>query len=402
MKTRVQLALVGCLISVLAHLYLAIHYYPLNLGLSSGQSICNINAKLDCDAVSASAYSAFLGIPVALWGAMLNAVLFVLILLAWLEWSEYPERLKRWSLGLAFASCVGTVVMGLISVTLMEAYCIVCISLYALSFLVFWAYRGTLREPFWMHFKRDIPKLWPESKGILVGLAMIPAGAYLGDQFFMSNFGSERLAQMVSESVADWQHAPVQQFVAKPSLVTGPESDKAALTITEFADFMCGHCKHASYSLDAFVRAHPDVRFEFYAFPLDGACNEKIESSSGIPCKLATLVVCAERENKGWDMHHLLFEEQSNIIHAGSPGAVDELLAHLVPKAGLNWQMMQTCLADPAAQDAVKAQAKQGGLVNVGGTPTIFANGRVLSAGQRIAVLQAAREKALAEKAAAK
>lgn len=143
------------------------------------------------------------------------------------------------------------------------------------------------------------------------------------------------------------------------------------------------------------------MRFEFYSFPLDGECNDKIESKDGVSCRLATLVVCAERENKGWEMHHLLFEEQEKTLGIRSVGQLDELLAHLVPSLGLNWQMMQTCLADPTSQAAVRAQAKQGALVNVPGTPAIFANGRKLDGGQRIPVLQTVRQKSLEAKAKA-
>ena len=82
MKRRIQIALMGTLLSVLAHLYLTLHYYPLKFGFAAGQSICNLNAKFDCDAVSTSVYSAFLGIPLSVWGAAFNAVLFMLILLS--------------------------------------------------------------------------------------------------------------------------------------------------------------------------------------------------------------------------------------------------------------------------------------------------------------------------------
>src|SRR5262245_32456387 len=95
MKTRVQLALVGCLLSVGIHIYLALHYYPLKLGIAGSQSLCNINEKFNCDAVAASQYSAFLDIPMAIWGAVVNALLFGLVLMSWLEWSEHPERLRR-------------------------------------------------------------------------------------------------------------------------------------------------------------------------------------------------------------------------------------------------------------------------------------------------------------------
>lgn len=398
MKTRIQLALMGCLASIAAHLYLTMHYYPLKFGFASGQSICNLNAKFDCDAVSASAYASIFGMPLALWGAATNAVLFVLILLSWLEWSEYPERLKRWTLLLAAASLGASIVMALISATQMQNYCLFCITLYVLSAVIFFSFKGLLREPFWMHWRHDLPLLWAESKGVLAGFVAIPILAYLTHQMFMQNLGDAQIENLVTESVTEWQQSPKQNFVAKPSLIMGPSLEHAAMTLVEFADFRCGHCKHASYTLDAFVKSHPDVRFEFYSFPLDGACNEKIEGANGISCRLAAAVFCAEKEGKGWELHRSLFDIQDDVNHAGTPAEVDPLLAQAVTQLGLNWERMQNCMIDPASQDAIRAQAKQGALVNVVGTPTLFANGRLLNRGQIMPVLQAVRAHAIQTK----
>lgn len=395
MKTRVQLALMGALTSIAVHIYLTLHFYPLKFGYAAGESVCNLNTKFNCDAVAASAYSSVFGIPIALFGAATNLILFGMILMSWFEWSENPERLRRWTLLLAGISLGASVVMGTISFTQMQNYCLFCMIAYALSAVVFFAYKGMLHEPFWMHLRRDIPHLWAESKGVVVSYALVPVLAYLGHQTFMQNFGDAQVDQMVRESIQEWVQAPKQNFVAKPTLVMGPASDHAALTLVEFADFRCSHCKHASYSLDAFVHSHPDVRFEFYTFPLDGACNEKIEGANGISCRLAASVFCAEKENKGWELHGTLFNIQDQVNRLSTPSELDPLLAQTVSQLGLNWERLQSCMADPATQDAIKAQAKQGALVNVMGTPTIFANGRQLNRGQIIPVLQAARAKAL-------
>jgi hypothetical protein len=48
--------------------------------------------------------------------------------------------------------------------------------------------------------------------------------------------------------------------------------------------------------------------------------------------------------------------------------------------------------------DAIKAQAKQGGLVNVQGTPTLFADGRMLSRGNILPVLQAVHDRAKSQR----
>ncbi len=397
MKMRIRLALVGCLLSVGAHLYLALHYYPLKVGAASAQSLCSLNAKFDCDAVSASAYSAFLGVPMAIWGAVTNAVLFVLILMSWLEWSENPERLRRWCLALAGLSVGASVVMAAISLLFMHQYCLFCISLYLFSILIFVAYMGIPREAFWANLRHDLPHLWQESRGVVLSLLSIPVLAFLLHQIFMQNLGLAEIGRMVAESIQEWEVAPKFDFVAKPTLSIGPTQDAAAMTLVEFADFRCGHCKRASYSLHAFVKSHPDVRFEFYSFPLDGACNEKIENSSGISCRLAATVYCAEKEGKGWETHDTLFGIQDEVNQLSTVTEVDVVLSKHMPSLGLNWERMQTCLNDVATLDAIKAQAKQGSLVNVMGTPTLFANGKLINR-VMVPVLQEAREKSLSKR----
>lgn len=390
MKNRVRIALISTLISVAAHLYLALHYYPLKVGFAASQSLCNLNAKFDCDAVSASAYSAFLGVPLAIWGAVANAVLFGLIAMSWLEWSEHPERLRRWSLLLAGATALASVVMGAISLTLMHNFCVVCMGLYVLSFISFFAYQGFLREPFWANLKSDIPHLWSESRGVSIAFVAIPLLAFLLHQIFMQNLGIGQIDRVVTETIQEWQAQKTNTFVAKPSLTRGPAPDSAALTLVEFADFRCGHCKRASYSLHAFVNAHPDVRFEFYSFPLDGACNEKIQDSSGISCRLAATVYCAERDGRGWDTHDALFNIQDEVNQLSNVAEVDLLLSKELSKIGVNFEALQSCLKDSATGDAIRAQAKQGALVDVRGTPTLFANGKLMTR-VLVPVLQEAR-----------
>lgn len=398
MKTRVQIALVSTLVSVIIHLYLTSHYFALKFGTAVGQSLCNVSEKLNCDAVSASTYATAFGVPLSIWGLVVNAVLFGMILLAWLEWTEHPERLRRWALLLSGMSLGASIAMAVVSITLLSNYCLFCIGLYILSALTFFTYIRVLREPLFMHLKRDLGKLWAESRGIVLAFISIPLLALLLNKMYATNIANVDMSQTVRDALAEWDVNPKQDFVAKPALVTGPAPEKAALTVTEFADFRCGHCKHASYSLDAFINAHPDVRFEFYNFPLDGACNEKIPSSDGISCRVAASITCAENEGKGWPMHKAMFSKQDEVLRSKSISELDLILSAQVAQLGLNWETFSRCLSDPAVIDSVRSQAKQGALVNVQGTPTIFANGRQLNYGQTIPVLQAAREQSLKQK----
>ncbi|MGE4129988.1 MAG: vitamin K epoxide reductase family protein [Bdellovibrionales bacterium] len=397
MRTRIQIALMGCFLSVAMHLYLAMHYYPLKLGIASGQSLCNLNKVFNCDDVAASKFSALFGIPMAVWGTVTNAILFGLILMSWLEWTEHPERLRRWTTLLSGGTVIASVIMGAISLLLMNSYCVFCISLYILSLIIFFSYRKILREPFWSNIGSDLPHLWSENRGVVISFASIPVLAFLLHSVFLDNLDSGKVNAMVEESLRDWESSPKFDFVAKPSLVKGPAAEKASLTLVEFADFRCPHCKHASYSLHAFVNANPDVRFEFYSFPLDGSCNPKMDHSDGISCRLAAALICADKESKGWEAHDMMFEVQDETRQMGSVGELDVLLSKKFADLGMNWESIQVCLGDSATTEAVQAQAKQGDLVNIRGTPTLFAEGKMLG---RIMVplLQQAREKSLANK----
>src|SRR5438874_2285036 len=95
MKTLTKITLLGAALSVVISLYLAYHYYPIKFGFSSGPSVCSINATFDCDAVAASSYSAFLGIPMALWGAAANLMIFLMVLGQWWQLSDHTERMRR-------------------------------------------------------------------------------------------------------------------------------------------------------------------------------------------------------------------------------------------------------------------------------------------------------------------
>ena len=97
MKTFTKVALFLLLVSVCIQTYLTLKHYPLTLGLSTGPSICSINQTFDCDAVSASNYSTFLSIPISIWGAIVYLMTFGTLLLSWLQWTENPERMKRFA-----------------------------------------------------------------------------------------------------------------------------------------------------------------------------------------------------------------------------------------------------------------------------------------------------------------
>jgi uncharacterized membrane protein len=189
------MALFFLLISICIHTYLTLHHYPLKFGYSSGPSICSLNQTFDCDAVSASTYSEFLGIPVSVWGGVTCLVIFCALLVSWLEWTENPERLKRFafagSLGLAAASLV----MGGISLLYMTNYCLFCMALYVLSFGIAGFIYPTLKEPFFKNIFSDVAGYFTENRGILALIVAIPVKSSVLNAWPLINTEPDKMKQ---------------------------------------------------------------------------------------------------------------------------------------------------------------------------------------------------------------
>jgi len=283
--------------------------------------------------------------------------------------------------------------MGALSLLYMSNYCLFCMALYVLSFLIAAFIYPTLREPFFKSLPTDIAAYFTENRGILSLILAIPIASFFIHRIALTNFGAGQMEHIVNSEVSGWLSQPMQSLSVAPLLTMGPEKETARMTLSEFADFRCPHCKHASHTLHAFVNAHSDVRFEFYVFPLDGACNSSIQSFNGLSCYLAKAVYCAGKQGQGWAFHDLIFQYQDQLSenHEVEPLQVDleKITSHLpVKKDELN-----ACIASPDTQEAIQYQAQQGIQLGIQGTPTIFANGKILEGGQLVPVLEAVYKK---------
>ncbi|MGE0764711.1 MAG: vitamin K epoxide reductase family protein [Bdellovibrionales bacterium] len=389
MKQKIFIALFALGLSVVLHGYLTAHYYPLQLGFGGAPSLCSVGAKFDCDAVSASPYAAIFGIPVAAFGAVYNLILFVMVLFNWLGLRGDSARNWREPFWMSIGSVAATLIMGTITLTKLSSACLFCIGAYVLSLIAFGALLLAQSESPWKFLGSDLRAWFTEQKSFLLWLAAVPIGAGLVHIGMMQNYGAEELSRVVKGSINDWQTGPSVTWTATPSLTKGASVENAKLTLTEFADFRCGHCKHAAPSLKAFVNANPDVRLVFYSFPLDSTCNPALKHGDGISCHLAKLVICAAQQDRGWQAHDQIFENQEKFQALSTPETINTELKSRMTEQNLDWAAMNTCLKDPATEANLRAQAEQGVAAKVMGTPSIYANGKKLEKAQLLPVLSA-------------
>jgi thiol-disulfide isomerase/thioredoxin len=134
----------------------------------------------------------------------------------------------------------------------------------------------------------------------------------------------------------------------------------APVTIVEWADFECPHCRHASPVLDKLVESHPGkVRLVYKFYPL----QSHVHGESG-----ARAAVAAMNQGKFWEMHHALFEHQESM----EPRDIEKYAREL----GLDMAKFKTDWQSEATADRVSRDRKQGDVLALSGTPAIYINGR--------------------------
>ncbi len=138
----------------------------------------------------------------------------------------------------------------------------------------------------------------------------------------------------------------------------GPED--APVTIVEFADFECPHCKSASALIDELSDKYGDkLAVYFKQFPL---------GSHGHSQLAARAALAAHEQGKFWQMHDLLFEHQRSL----SPDKINTFARRL----GLNVAKFKQDLKSQEIATAVASDRKDGDQAGITGTPAIFIDGR--------------------------
>ncbi len=134
---------------------------------------------------------------------------------------------------------------------------------------------------------------------------------------------------------------------------------KAKVTIVEFADYQCPHCKHASEAIKGLLKKHKDlVKLVYIDFPIKGDSSRKIAFGT----------YCAGKKGKGVEYHNLAFSKQTALHQA-------DAASDLAQELGLNGGEFKSCLDSKEAAAFVAKGEEQGKALGITGTPAIYVNG---------------------------
>lgn len=378
------------LIALFLHGYLTQKFFDLQNGTSSGQSLCNLSATWNCDAVSSSRFAKFGGYPIALW-ALVTHIIYVMaqfIVLMRQSAKDFWAQITVWMTLIIVAA---SVVMGLISLTQLKTFCLFCLMAYVLSIV-----NLILIQASGFDFKLALGNtknlvMDKTTWGLIIA---VPVGAFIFGSAWGGPMASSRAQAAADDNVAAWIAAAPVSLDLNAGLRMGASPDQAKITLVEFADFRCPHCKHAAPTVKAFTQGRTDVALVFKPYPLDGKCNMSPAfngEGDGISCRLAFAVQCSEKLNqKGWDMYTHIFDHQEEYQQIRSVPETEDKLC----QSGLvsDCAAFKTCLASDETRIAVQKMAEEGTQAGIRGTPAFFINGKPLSGGQFMMVLEKAEK----------
>lgn len=363
MKIKLYIIFLGALIAIMLHLYLSNRSYSIASDKIKTSFLCHINDSLNCDNALTSSYSEFAGLPVSNWGFAIHFIIIILSLLLILGWSDSPKLITFTLNILTVTSAIASLIMFSISLFILNSFCLFCIILYLLSFIIAIS-AFLLYKPLSLATIKKHRFLLP---GALISVVLT---AFLVHSIFTKIHNIKPAKTIVKSNVKDWMSAPVKHSQEKALLETGPSYEEAIMTIIEFADFLCSYCRNNYYILKLFKASNPLVRIEFFSFPLD-ECKSKRPS-----CFLTRAVYCAEKQNQGWNMQGMVFENQKQFLSVTNSEEALQKVKTLSKDLPIEWNQWHKCVNSKEAIETQNKQIKAGHNMSVQNTPSVFINGK--------------------------
>jgi protein-disulfide isomerase len=139
----------------------------------------------------------------------------------------------------------------------------------------------------------------------------------------------------------------------------------APVTIVEFSDLQCPHCKDANPTVEKLLAAEPNIHFILQNFPLP-MHNWALKGASYADC------VGRASQDAFWKFISGVYAAQTEITAENA----DQKLTDLADQAGVKGTEIAACSTQPETQTQVENSINLGKSVGVTATPTLFVNGR--------------------------
>lgn len=395
-------ALAGAVIAAISlHQHVQLHECA-----SAGPSFCNINATLNCDAVSLSEWSTLFGFPLAAYGFGFYLFLALIALAGLTRGVLGRGRLTDLLLVFSILATIFSAYLFYVSEFIIGTLCLLCIGMYAVNIiLLLTALLAGRKRPLTSRLAAGVRAtldlmLLRVGEGrtvlhvtlwllILLTAALTFRAPAIAREYVLktcpkTDTDPQERKIRIREIVSQWE---AQNAVSLPVNRDGAltrdytkGAPGAPVQIVEFADFECPACRRFMGTLDQLVAAYPTkVEVIFRNYPLDMACN------AGIPqpmhqhaCFAAQYARCAGEQDKFWPIVTAIF--QSDLLESDAESAVREGLQSEAQSQGLDVQAIDECMASGRQLQKIRDDIAAGDDLKIQGTPAIWINGKPIAA----------------------
>ncbi len=134
----------------------------------------------------------------------------------------------------------------------------------------------------------------------------------------------------------------------------------AKVTLIEFADYECPHCKRLQPVLRQIVDEFPnDVKVYFKHYPLPQHTNARLAAEAA---------VAANKQGKFWSFQDKIWDKQDEL----SPAVIEKI----AKDSGLDVAKFRADLASDAVKARVQKDRDEGQAIGIQATPTLYIDGR--------------------------
>ncbi len=146
-------------------------------------------------------------------------------------------------------------------------------------------------------------------------------------------------------------------------------SKDATVTVVEFSDYQCPFCRRfALNTFDQLKQNYIDkgkVRFVYKDFPLTQLGHNQAPL-------MARATQCAGEQDKYWELHDKLFNEQQQMSPRGTAKFSADKVTQWAEEIGLDMDAFTQCVDSDKYRSEVQNDLSEGKSLGVSGTPTFF------------------------------
>lgn len=340
-------------------------------------------AAADCNLVTQSGASTLLGVSNAVWG-----VLFYLVVAAlsagvlFLKGSRRAlfKQVRAALVTLGFAYSVYLVLYQVFSI---GEYCVLCLTSAAVVTALFITQAVALSRPAAADAFAMKSKPWMQEAKLFGGLAALLV-VLLGADFVYFN-GLEQAqgtpaqpvaAEVAADTSGGTVPAAACQFssafppVANPASLVGMNDPvagnlEASVTVVEFFDPNCPHCKSFHPVLKEVLAKNADkARFVFKPIPLWAYSVPQVEA-----------LFMAAQERKFFELLDKMYAVQEQ---SASNGLSPDQIAALANEVGMNGEAVRARLGNAVFRNMAMQQRDKAAEIGLRGVPALLINGRLV------------------------